>query len=216
VSWLLIPPAGPCGLAFERRAACRGLAVAWLQRGASAGEIPGIGRARHGSCPRSRHEKDGIPMAVMIGTGPHKASHTAVAISAAEEPVGQLQVRASASQAERPLAWAAAWPERAWAAGAPPAWAICWPGSCWPPGSGCWTCRPSSPPGCGCSPPGTRTRTTPTMPAQSRSPRCARPPSGMPAVTITRRCSRCGLSATGTWAGPAPRSPAGSTRCCAS
>ena len=52
---------------------------------------------------------------VMIGTGPHKASHTAVAISGAEEPLGQLRVRASAAQAERLLEWAAAWPERTWA-----------------------------------------------------------------------------------------------------
>src|SRR4249920_2606838 len=53
--------------------------------------------------------------AVMIGAGPHKASHTAVAISAAEEPLGELRVRASAVQAERLLAWAAAWPQRTWA-----------------------------------------------------------------------------------------------------
>src|ERR1700736_2594904 len=52
---------------------------------------------------------------VMIGVDPHKASHTAVAISAAEEPLGELRVRASAVQAERLLAWAAAWPERGWA-----------------------------------------------------------------------------------------------------
>ena len=52
---------------------------------------------------------------VMIGVDPHKASHTAVAINAAEEPLGQLQVRASAVQAERLLAWAHAWPERTWA-----------------------------------------------------------------------------------------------------
>jgi transposase len=52
---------------------------------------------------------------VMIGVDPHKASHTAVAISAAEQPLGQLRVRASAVQAERLLAWAQAWPERAWA-----------------------------------------------------------------------------------------------------
>ena len=52
---------------------------------------------------------------VMIGVDPHKASHTAVAINAAEEPLGQLQVRASAVQAERLLRWAQAWPERAWA-----------------------------------------------------------------------------------------------------
>jgi hypothetical protein len=45
---------------------------------------------------------------------PHKGSRTAVAISAAEEPLGQLRVRACAAQAERLPAWAAAWPERTW------------------------------------------------------------------------------------------------------
>jgi transposase len=53
--------------------------------------------------------------AVMIGVDPHKASHTAVAISAAEEPLGELRVRASPGQAGRLVAWAAAWPERTWA-----------------------------------------------------------------------------------------------------
>ena len=53
--------------------------------------------------------------AVMIGVDPHKASHTAVAISAAEEPLGELRVRACAAQAERLLAWAVAWPQRTWA-----------------------------------------------------------------------------------------------------
>ena len=47
---------------------------------------------------------------VMIGVDPHKASHTAVAISPAEEPLGELRVRASAGQAEQLLAWAVAWP----------------------------------------------------------------------------------------------------------
>src|SRR5215471_2959044 len=61
-------------------------------------------------------QEEGLSMAVvMIGVDPHKASHTAVAISAAEEPLGQLRVRASAAQAERLLAWAAAWPQRSWA-----------------------------------------------------------------------------------------------------
>ena len=53
--------------------------------------------------------------AVMIGIDPHKASHTAVAISVAEERLGELQVRASVAQARPLLAWAAAWPERTWA-----------------------------------------------------------------------------------------------------
>jgi transposase len=52
---------------------------------------------------------------VMIGVDPHKGSHTAVVISAAEEPLGQLRVRASAAQAQRLLAWAQGWPERTWA-----------------------------------------------------------------------------------------------------
>jgi transposase len=52
---------------------------------------------------------------VMIGVDPHKASHTAVAIDAAEEPLGEVRVRASAVQAQRLLAWAAPWPERTWA-----------------------------------------------------------------------------------------------------
>jgi transposase len=53
--------------------------------------------------------------AVMIGVDPHKGSHTAVAIGAAEEPLGELRVRASAAQADRLVAWAAGWPERTWA-----------------------------------------------------------------------------------------------------
>src|SRR5262245_32238857 len=52
---------------------------------------------------------------VMIGIDPHKGSHTAVAIGLSEEPLGELRVRACPSQAEQLLAWAAGWPERAWA-----------------------------------------------------------------------------------------------------
>jgi transposase len=52
---------------------------------------------------------------VMIGIDPHKSSHTAVAIDSGEQPLGELQVHACPSQAEQLLAWAAAWPERAWA-----------------------------------------------------------------------------------------------------
>src|SRR5437773_4050076 len=51
---------------------------------------------------------------VMIGVDPPKASHTAVAINAAEEPLGQVRVRASAVQAERLLALdvdGRGWPE---------------------------------------------------------------------------------------------------------
>ncbi len=54
-------------------------------------------------------------VAVMIGVDPHKGSHTAVVISPAEEPLGELRVRASAAQAEKLIGWAAAWLERTWA-----------------------------------------------------------------------------------------------------
>ena len=53
--------------------------------------------------------------AVMIGVDPHKGSHTAVVIGAAEEPLGELRVRASKTQADELVAWAAAWPRRTWA-----------------------------------------------------------------------------------------------------
>lgn len=53
--------------------------------------------------------------AVMIGVDPHKGSHTAVVVGAAEEQLGKLRVCASAEQAQQLLAWAAAWPERTWA-----------------------------------------------------------------------------------------------------
>src|SRR5260221_3957784 len=52
---------------------------------------------------------------VMIGVDPHKGSHTAVAIGSDEERLGQLRVRASASQAQRLVKWAVAWPPRTWA-----------------------------------------------------------------------------------------------------
>jgi transposase len=53
--------------------------------------------------------------AVMIGVDPHKGSHTAVVIDQAERALGQVKERACAAQAERLLAWAAAWPQRTWA-----------------------------------------------------------------------------------------------------
>jgi transposase len=54
-------------------------------------------------------------VAVMIGVDPHKGSHTAVVIGAAEQPLGEIRVRASAAQAGRLVEWAAGWPDRTWA-----------------------------------------------------------------------------------------------------
>lgn len=49
----------------------------------------------------------------VIGIDPHKGSHTAVAIGAAEGPLGGLRVRACVAQAQKLLTWAA-WPGRTW------------------------------------------------------------------------------------------------------
>jgi transposase len=46
-------------------------------------------------------------MTVMIGIDPHKGSHTAVAMTAAEEPLGKVRVRACPAQAGQLVAWAA-------------------------------------------------------------------------------------------------------------
>jgi transposase len=53
--------------------------------------------------------------AVMIGVDPHKGSHTAVAVGPQEQPLGKIRVRACPGQAGQLVAWAQAWPERAWA-----------------------------------------------------------------------------------------------------
>jgi hypothetical protein len=151
--------------------------------------------------------------AVMIGVDPHKASHTAVVISAAEEPLGAVRVRACAAQAERLLAWAAPWPERAWAIEVPMASGTCWPSSCWPPVSGCWMCSPSSVSGCGCWRLARRARTTRTTPGRWPSRRCARRRPGRRQLMTTRRCCGSGPSGTGTWAACGPSWCAGCTRC---
>ena len=72
--------------------------MAWLKRGASASELlSGIRRARHGIPCRVPRIGGASPMAaVMIGVDPHKASHTAVVMNAAEEELGELRVRACA------------------------------------------------------------------------------------------------------------------------
>src|SRR5215831_19158399 len=62
-----------------------------------------------------RWQKWSVLMVVMIGVDPHKGSHTAVAVTAAEELLGKVRVRACPGQAGQLVAWAAAWPERIWA-----------------------------------------------------------------------------------------------------
>ena len=126
--------------------------------------------------------------AVMIGIDPHKASHTAVAIGAAGEPLGQLQVRASASQAERLLGWAAAWPERAWAIEGAGGLGHLLAQQLLAAGERVLDVPPRLGARVRLLATGDTNKTTPTTPARSRSRRCARPASGRPGVMITRRC----------------------------
>jgi hypothetical protein len=91
------------------------LPVAWLEKGAKPcrSDIRG---ARCGLPMPARENERGLPVAaVMIGVDPHKGSHTAVAIDAAERQLGTVRVRASACQAGKLVEWATEWPERTWA-----------------------------------------------------------------------------------------------------
>ena len=54
-------------------------------------------------------------MQVIIGVDPHKASHTAVAIDTNEDQLDLKKVRASRSQVDQLLAWAAPYRARVWA-----------------------------------------------------------------------------------------------------
>ena len=94
--------------------------------------------------------------AVMTGIDPHKSSHTAVAVGAAEEQLGKLRVRAAVEQAQQLLAWAAARPERTWAVEGARDMGHTLAGNSWPPRSGCWMSSPSPERGYGCRPRATR------------------------------------------------------------
>jgi len=126
--------------------------------------------------------------AVMIGVDPHKASHTAVAISAAEEPLGELRVRACAVQAERLLAWAAAWPQRIWAVEGAGGLGHLLAQQLLAAGERVAMCRPSWARGSDCWQLVTRIRTIPAMPGRWPSRHCGRPGSGRSGPMITRRC----------------------------
>jgi transposase len=54
-------------------------------------------------------------MTVIIGVDPHKASHTAVAISGDERELASIKVRATRKQVPQLLAWAEPFGERTWA-----------------------------------------------------------------------------------------------------
>jgi len=54
-------------------------------------------------------------MHVIIGVDPHKASHQAVAVDEGEGEISRISVRATRTQTERLLAWAAPFEKRTWA-----------------------------------------------------------------------------------------------------
>lgn len=54
-------------------------------------------------------------MTVIIGVDPHKATHTAVAIGAAEEELSRKKVRSGGTQAEQLVSWAEPFETRTWA-----------------------------------------------------------------------------------------------------
>ena len=54
-------------------------------------------------------------MAVVIGIDPHKQTHQAVAVDGAEAELARLEVRATKTQVDRLVRWAAPFEERTWA-----------------------------------------------------------------------------------------------------
>ena len=54
-------------------------------------------------------------MSVIIGVDPHKATHQAVAVDDRETEIDRISIRATSSQTERLLAWAAPFEPRLWA-----------------------------------------------------------------------------------------------------
>ena len=107
-------------------------------------------------------------MAVMIGIDPHKGSHTAVAVTAAEQPLGKVRVRACPAQAEQLVTWAAAWPDRIWAVEGAPGLGRLLAQQLIAAGERVLDVQPKLAARCGCCRRRTLARATPTMPCPSR------------------------------------------------
>ena len=161
--------------------------------------------------------KERLMAAVMIGVDPHKGSHTAVAIGAAEEPLGEVRVRASAAQAERLVAWAAAWPERTWAIeGARGLGSPAGPAAGRGRRAGARCAAQAGRPGAAAGGRRHEQERPQRRPVGRHRGAALDRPAGGAGRTATRQCSRCGPRATAIWAAPAPRSPAACTPCSAS
>ena len=127
-------------------------------------------------------------VAVMIGIDPHKASHTAVAIDPAEVPLGRLQVRACAAQAERLLGWAQAWPQRTCAVEGAGGVGHLLAQQLLSAGERVLDVPPKLAARVRLLATGNINKTIPATPGRWPSRRCAPPRSGRPGVTITPRC----------------------------
>ena len=95
---------------------------------------------------------------VMIGIDPHKGSHTAVALDAREQRLGQLRVRASGGRSTGCWSGPGDGRDGPGRSRAPVGWDCCWLNSSSPLGHTCWTCRRGWPPGYGYWTPGRSTR----------------------------------------------------------
>ena len=100
------------GLAFERIVLGGDLAVVWLERGTSTNRLQvGVPAA----VPIDDTDQKEWAMHVIIGVDPHKASHQAVVVDDRESEIARISVRATRTQAQRLLGWAAPFERRTWA-----------------------------------------------------------------------------------------------------
>ncbi len=127
-------------------------------------------------------------VAVMIGVDPHKSSHTAVVVGAAEEQLGKLRVCAFAGQAQQLLAWAAAWPERTWAVEGARGVGHMLAQQLVAAGERVLDVQPKLGARVRLLASGDTDKKARTTPGQSRSPRCARPPARKYSPMARRQC----------------------------
>ena len=121
-------------------------------------------------------------MTVMSGIDPHKGTHTAVAIDSNEQTIGEITVRSSKTQTMKLREWAAGSDNPTWAVEAACGFGYLLAQQLVAQARRWLTCRQRWLRVPDCWVRGDRRRTTATMPAPSRSPRCV--PIGWPGVSV--------------------------------
>lgn len=106
-----VPAAPSAGLAYERSAARWILPRGVARKRCEGTRATAIRSARRGHPIDTTEEQ----MRVVIGIDPHKQSHQAVALDAREDELSRLEVRATKTQMDRLVKWAAPFPEWTWA-----------------------------------------------------------------------------------------------------